>query len=84
MAGKRYYVAPNDSDNPRAGDWKVQRQGASRAYSTHDKKRIAVREGKKVAKKQNVGLVVKGDGGKIQYGYTCDTSGSRAKLVKTD
>lgn len=82
MAGPAYRVTPRDTDG-RGGNWQVIRTGASRAYSTHDDKNIAVREAKKVARRQRTGLVVHRGDGTVQYGYKCDTSGSRAKLVKT-
>lgn len=82
MAGKAYRVLPNKGGSSRSGDWKVQRTGATRSYSTHNKKNTAVREGKKIAKKQNVGLVVHDSNGQVQYGFKCDTSGSRTKMVR--
>lgn len=81
MAGNAYRVLPRDGDD-RRGKWQVKRSGADRAYSTHNSKNRAIEQGKKIARKQRVGLVVHRDNGTIQYGYRCDTSGSRTKMVR--
>lgn len=78
-----YHVVPRDEDD-RRGDWAVKRGGANRAASTHTSKNRAIKEGKKLARKQRRGLIVHRADGTTQYGYQCDTSGSRAKLVKSN
>lgn len=78
-----YHVTPRESDD-RRGDWQVKRGGASRAYSTHNSKSTAVSEGKRIAKKQGRGLIIHRKNGTVQYGFKCDTSGARAKLVRSD
>jgi hemerythrin superfamily protein len=61
-----YRILPS----PRGG-WRVVKQGASRAISTHEKKPEAVARGRKLAKKQRLGqLIVHAADGKIQTEFT--------------
>lgn len=78
-----YHVLPRDEDD-RRGSWQVKRGGANRAASTHNSKSRAVKEAKKLGRKQRRGVIVHRKDGTTQYGYKCDTSGSRAKLVRSD
>lgn len=76
MAKRRpYHVVPNKQNG--STKWKVKREGASRAYSSHTKKSAAVKNAKRVGDRQNVGAIVHRRDGTVQYGWRCSTSGSR-------
>lgn len=68
MAGQRYHVVPNKSDDGRA-NWKLKREGASQSKSRHRKKSAAIREGKKTAVRNRVGLVVHRSNGTVSHGF---------------
>lgn len=66
MPRKVYHVTPAGD-----GDWKVKREGASRADSVHEDKGNAVDRGKELAKSGGLGqIIIHGQDGKIQTEYT--------------
>jgi hypothetical protein len=66
MVRDKYRITPAGD-----GDWKVKRDGASRADSIHPNKSDAVERGKDLANSGGPGqLVIHGRDGKIQTEYT--------------
>lgn len=63
MAGKPYHVVPDDNG------WAVKREGASRASSTHNKKNAAIKQAKKTAVRNDVGVIVHRGDGTVGHGY---------------
>lgn len=61
-----YHVTPRDD-----GNWAVTKAKAKRAWRTYEKKSDAVKAGKTIAKKQDLGqLVVHKQDGTIQHEFT--------------
>lgn len=69
--GRPYHVHPDGNK------WKVRREGAREAYSSHNSKNRAVEAGKRVADRNNVGVIVHRADGTVQYGWECGTTGAR-------
>lgn len=66
MSRKVYHVTPAGD-----GDWKVKREGASRADSVHEGKGDAVDRAKDLAKEAPLGqIIIHGQDGKIQTEHT--------------
>lgn len=80
MAKQAIHVVPNTDG--KGGDWKV-KGGTGVRHTTHRKKNAAVKRAKKAGRQNRTGVVVHRKDGTVQYGYACDTSGSRPKLVKS-
>jgi hypothetical protein len=60
MAKKDIHIVPRDDK------WAVQREGASRASSIHDRKSEAVEAGRETARRERTELVTHGRNGRIQ------------------
>lgn len=66
MSRKVYHVTPAGD-----GDWKVKREGASRADSVHEGKADAVDRAKDLAKEASLGqIIIHGQDGKIKTEHT--------------
>lgn len=76
MAKKPLRVVPDN------GMWKV-KGGTGVKNSRHRKKNRAVKMAKKRGRQNGYGVIIHRKDGTVQYGYSCDTSGSRAKLVRS-
>ena len=61
-----YYVSPNGN-----GDWKVKKEGASKATNIFDNKQDAIQRAKELAKSHELGQVkIQKSDGKFQTEYT--------------
>ena len=66
MPRKVYHVTPTGD-----GEWKVKREGVSRADSVHENKVNAVDRGRELAKSGGLGqIIIHGQSGKIQTEHT--------------
>lgn len=80
MARNPLHVVPNTDG--KGGDWTV-KGGHGIKTTSHRKKSAAIKRAKKAGRQNKTGVVVHRKDGTVQYGYKCDTSGSRAKLIKS-